>query len=288
MLIPEGLKWLEATEEGRAWLARLPGIVHECAEMWSLRLGEPFADAFASLALPARRSDGERAVLKIQFPDRESTHEALALERWGGNGAVRLLEQDLDRRALLLERAEPGVPLSTLDPGDALGVVIGLLPRLWVDAGEPFRPLAAEAAELAQEITTDWERSGRSVDRRLVDAALEAFDHLSRTQGEQVLVNQDLHADNVISARREPWLVIDPKPLTGEREFGVVAIVRGSELGHSRRAVIGRLDRVSDELGLDRERVRLWTMAHTMSWGFDEKGSMPEHVETAMWLLDAE
>ena len=51
-----------------------------------------------------------------------------------------------------------------------------------------------------------------------------------------MLVNQDLHADNILSATREPWLVIDPKPLAGEREFGVAAIVRGGELGHSRAA----------------------------------------------------
>ena len=41
-----------------------------------------------------------------------------------------------------------------------------------------------------------------------------------------MLVNQDLHADNVLAAEREPWLVIDPKPLTGEREFAVAPIVR--------------------------------------------------------------
>jgi streptomycin 6-kinase len=41
-----------------------------------------------------------------------------------------------------------------------------------------------------------------------------------------VLLHQDLHADNVLAAQREPWLTIDPKPLSGEREFGVTALVR--------------------------------------------------------------
>jgi streptomycin 6-kinase len=287
-VIPGNLEWAESTEEGRAWLADLPRLVDECAEQWSLRLQKPYTYPGASLAMPAVRGDGEPAVLKLQFPSRENVTEAVALERWAGNGAVRLLAHDPGRRALLLERAQPGAFLSTLDPQDALEVVIGLLPRLWVPAGAPFRPLAEEAAELSDEMAKDWERTGRSVDRRLLDAALEAFEHLSRTQGEQVLVNQDLHADNILSSRREPWLVIDPAPLSGEREFGVVAIVRGQELGHSREAVIGRLDRVSAELGLDRERVRLWTLAHTFSWGFDDDGPMGGHIETAMWLLDAD
>ena len=45
------------------------------------------------------------------------------------------------------------------------------------------------------------------------------LEELAPTQGEQVLLHQDLHADNVLAAQREPWLVIDPKPLVGEREF---------------------------------------------------------------------
>ena len=67
---------------------------------------------------------------------------------------------------------------------------------------------------------------------------------LAPTQGEQVLVNQDLHGENVLAAEREPWLVIDPKPLAGEREFSVASIVRSSELGHSKRDVLYRLDRL--------------------------------------------
>ena len=40
--------------------------------------------------------------------------------------------------------------MSSEDPDEALGVLIGLLPRLWVPAGPPFRPLADEAADLSQ------------------------------------------------------------------------------------------------------------------------------------------
>jgi hypothetical protein len=55
------------------------------------------------------------------------------------------------------------------------------------------------------------------------------------------LVNQDLHGDNVLRAQREPWLVIDPKPLVGEREFSIAPIVRSYEFGHSQKATVDRL-----------------------------------------------
>jgi streptomycin 6-kinase len=46
-----------------------------------------------------------------------------------------------------------------------------------------------------------------------------------------------------------------------------------------------RLERVSAELGLDRERVRMWTVAHTLAWGFDVE-PLSGHIEVATWLLD--
>ena len=226
-------------------------------------------------------------MLKVCFPDRESEHEGDALARWDGNGAVRLLAHDRGRRALLIERCRPGRHLRALDPEDALDVIAGLLPRLWVPAGEPFRPLAAEAGWWSSYLPSRWERAGRPFERRLLDAALEALRDLPRTQGEPVLLHQDLHGDNVLEAEREPWLVIDPKPLAGEREFGLASVVRAYEFGHSERAVRHRLDRLTGQLGLDRERARGWALAQTLAWAWENEAVLPKHVETARWLLAA-
>jgi streptomycin 6-kinase len=280
-----GLRWLEALPEGRDWLARLPALVDEAASGWGLTVEEPYDYAFASLAAPVTLADGTEAVLKVQFPDRESEHEAEALREWNGEGAVRLIDYDASRSALLIERCNPGTALSLLEPDAALDVVIGLLPRLWKPAGEPFRPLAEEAAWWLEELQHDWARFGEPFERRLFDAAVDALRELPPTQGDQVLVHQDLHAANVLAAEREPWLVIDPKPLAGEREFGVAAIVRGGELGHSAEAVRHRLQRVSASLHLDEDRVRRWTLAQTIAWCFEPGGPIPEHLDIARWLL---
>jgi streptomycin 6-kinase len=225
---------------------------------------------------------GVDAVLKVQRPHRESEHEAAALELWDGDGAVRLLAHDPEEHALLLERCVPGTPLAEAGQDTALDVFVDLLPRLWKSAGAPFRPLADEAAWWAECLPRqDW-----SVAPELLDAALEALRDLPGTQAEQVLLHQDLHGENVLAARREPWLAIDPKPLAGEREFGVAPIVRSFELGHSKRDVLYRFDRLTAELGLDRERARGWTIAQTAAWAFDSTYH-GTHVETARWLLEA-
>ena len=215
----------------------------------------------------------------MQRQHRESEHESAALELWDGDGAVRLLRHDADAHALLLERCVPGTPLSAVGQDAALDVFVELLPRLWKPAGEPFRSLADEAAWWAEYLPgQDWSSAPE-----LLEAALEALRELPGTQGEQVLLHQDLHAENVLAAAREPWLAIDPKPLTGEREFGIAPIVRSRELGHSRRDVLHRFDRLTAELDLDRERARGWAIAQTVAWG---EGS-GTHLETARWLLEA-
>ena len=232
----------------------------------------------------AELPDGTPAVLKLIDPHRESEHEADALARWSGDGAVRLLDRSEDGYAILLERCEPGTPLSAAGPEAALDVLAALLPRLWVPAADPFHTLADEAAWWVSYLADGWASAGRPFERRLLDAALDALVSLAPSQGEPVLLHQDLHGDNVLAATREPWLAIDPKPLTGEREFAVAPIVRSTELGHSRRAVIGRLDRLTSELGLDRERARGWTIGQTIAWGI---GGPDEHLDVVRWLLDA-
>jgi streptomycin 6-kinase len=257
------------------WREALPDLVASCCKEWGLRVGEPYAPGAAGYAAPAELADGTRAVLKIGIPHREAEQEADALERWDGDGAVRLLARDDERWALLLERAEPGTFLS--ESPDALDVLIGLLPRLW-KRGEGFRTLEDETGYWVDEIERDVE------DRRLREAALHYIRELAPTQGEQVLVHQDLHGENVLAAQREPWLVIDPKPLSAEREYQAASIVRSNELGHSRRDVLYRLDRLTSELGLDRERARGWTIAQTVAWSGGSDYVSP-HAEVVEWLL---
>ncbi len=124
--------------------------------------------------------------------------------------------------------------------------------------------------------------AGRPFERSLVDVAVDVFRSVDRSA--RWLVNQDLHGANVLRAQREPWLVIDPKPLVGEREIDGVGLLRnaGSTAGVRRW-----LDALA-ELGLDRKRVRDWGVAHTLAWGWDdERGWSDRSLELARRILAA-
>ncbi|HET8528990.1 MAG TPA: aminoglycoside phosphotransferase family protein [Gaiellaceae bacterium] len=241
--------------------------MEELLARWRLTLVERLGSGAAGDAYRVVRADGSPAVLKVSEPHRESLQEADALARWDGAGAVRLLDRDDERHALLLELCEPGTPLSRLPTEQAMDVLAGLLPRLWV-APDGFHTLVDEIGS--------WEELGELDDRARALAR-----ELAPSQGELVLCNQDLHGDNVLAAEREPWLVIDPKPLAAEREFQAAPILRSGELGHSRRALLYRLDRLA-ELGLDRGRMIGWTIVQTTAWS--EHGTLPSHLDVLDWV----
>jgi streptomycin 6-kinase len=233
LICTRGLAWLEASGEGRDWFTRLPELLDECAERGSLTLGEPFPYAFASLARPATRDDGSAVVLKIQFPDRESEHEAAALELVDGDDAVRLLAYDAGPRALLLERA-----------------------------GRPFEPA-------------------------LLEAALETIETLSGSRGNTCWSTRTCTPTTWSAPNGSRGCSSIPSPLsvrTGVRRRGTV---RGGELGRSREAVVDRLDRLTVEFLLDRERARGWALAQTIAWAFDGDQADLANVEIARWLWEA-
>src|ERR671911_2587883 len=97
-------------------LTPLEAVAREVAAEWGIELGEPFALSRYSFVAPA----GQDAVLKVRpLDDDESDEEAEALAFWDGRAAVRLLRGDVERRALLLERARPGTDLASLPEEDA-------------------------------------------------------------------------------------------------------------------------------------------------------------------------
>ncbi|HET6657971.1 MAG TPA: aminoglycoside phosphotransferase family protein [Gaiellaceae bacterium] len=263
----------------------------ELAEEWSLGLESPFEPAHISLVVPARRPDGALAVLKVNFPESESEHEADALACWNGAGAVRLLDRDDARRALLVERCVPGEQLWSLPEENAMGIAAEVLQKLWraPSEGQPFRHLADEAERWAEDLPRRWLGHGRPFERELLDRAVGFLREAGQSQGEQVLVHQDFHGGNVLRSERG-WLAIDPKPLVGEREFDTASLLRDRRRAlandpDAAHTVGQRLDFLATALDLDRERMVGWGIAHGLAWGLEEQRLEQGHIECTRLLM---
>jgi streptomycin 6-kinase len=132
---------------------------------------------------------------------------------------------------------------------------------LWRTPGNsnPFRPLAQMLAYWAAETRTQcsgWPDVG------LVEEGLKLFQELSRPSSDDVLLATDLHAGNVLQSQREPWLVIDPKPFTGDRAYDATQhLINCRERMHS--DALATVRRFADLLEVDHERVRLWMFARS-------------------------
>jgi len=97
-------------------------------------------------------------------------------------------------------------------------------------------------------------------DATLIREGLRLFDELSRPSFDDVLLITDLHAGNVLSAQREPWLVIDPKPFVGDRAYDATQHLFNCQdrLLVDPEATIRRF---AELLEIDYERVRFWMFA---------------------------
>lgn len=305
--IPAGLQWWRTQPGGAEWLTALPQIVEATLDRWSLHLGDVFEapQMIAFVAAVEGPEDRTGAVLKVNMPHRESEREADALAHWNGSGAVRLLASEPRERAMLLERCLPGTPLWQIEDDEvATRIAADALRRIWRPPPEEhaFTTLAEEARRWDGKLAHAYERLGRPFERSLLDTALAALRELPADLTDPVdlvVVHQDLHGGNVLRAEREPWLVIDPKPLLGERAFDVASLLRdrrellrgaGAGAGAAAAAIVRRrLDLLASELGLDRERMRLWGIAHALAWGVEDDGGGfdPGHVHVARLLAEA-
>ena len=262
LIIPQRLaNACSATPERRAWLDQLPDAIGEVQERWSLSLSDPFAHNEGSCAwvAPAVRSDGTHAVLKLGMPHMEATHEIQALRFWAGDPSVRLLEADEGLNAMLLERCEPGAVLRELSEPEQDVVIAGLLRRLWrkPPTPHPFRPLSTMTACWADETLAE---SANWADAGLVREGLRLFEELPRTAIENLLLATDLHAGNVLSADRAPWLVIDPKPFVGDPAYDATQHLLNCRT-RMRSEPHATIRRFADLLEIDEERIRLWMFA---------------------------
>ena len=244
------------------WLEELPATVEGVLARWRLRAGRPFQPGGeCSWVAPVRTADDRHLVLKVAYRHTESEHEVEGLQAWAGRGTVQVhrWEKDDASTYLLLERCSAGRMLSDRPEEEQDEVVAGLLRRLWVEPppGHPFRPLAQMCAEWAEQVAR---QPGDRLDPGLARLGRELFVTLPSSATEERLLLTDLHAQNVLVAEREPWLVIDPKPYVGDPAYDPLQHLFNclERMRADPRALIARM---ADLCGVDRERLALWAFA---------------------------
>jgi streptomycin 6-kinase len=238
-------------------LVPLEAVAREAAAEWEVELGEPFALARYSYVAPV----GENAVVKVTLPENdESDEEGDALELWDGEGAVRLLRRDPERRALLLERARPGEDIAELAEEEATRMAVSTGLRLWRPAAEPFRWIGDHVPRWLDE----------AEGHELIPLARQLYASLE--VGRATLVHGDFHHHNILRSTRGP-VAIDPKPMLGEPEYDVPSFLWNPIQYRMRRDVTERRLAAFAAAGLDEERMRIWGVIRGAYLGADANES---------------
>ena len=240
------------------------------------------------------RRDGEPAVLKLAFPDDESEHEALGLQRWGGARRGAAAQRRPAPPALLLERLHP-TDLDSIDVLEACEVVAGLYARLHVPAPPQLRPLTAYVERWTERAGRRCRATRRSRTGWSQQAVALGRDLVADEASTGVLIHGDLHYENVLAGDREPWLVIDPKPVSGDPHYELAPMLwnRWDEVvaaGDVRTAVRRRFHTLVDAAGLDEERARDWVvvrMLHNALWELEDHPDAPDHDYLTMCIAIA-
>jgi streptomycin 6-kinase len=111
------------------------------------------------------------------------------------------------------------------------------------------------------------------------------------------MIHGDLHYENVLAGDREPWLVIDPKPMAGDPHYEVAPMLwnRWDEVvqsGNVRDSVRRRFHTLVDVAGLDEDRARAWVVVrelHNALWAIEDAvaAHRPLDADDHEWITTA-
>jgi len=289
-------------DAGRRWLHGLPQVIHRYAERWSLSWPDgdgpnpyPLSQGWVA---PVDDAAGQSLVLKLGVPGPEFTSEVVAIEFMGGTGArpkiTKLIEQDCDGGAILIERFEPGTNLEALDDERATEILAEAMHGIWRPAPDSIACPSVE--DWGRGFERHRERHGGGsgpLPASLFDAAESLYRDLERSMNSRVLLHGDLHHGNVLAAGGERFGVIDPKGLVGEKCYEAGAMMRNPspklwDAPDPKGLLARRADQLSEALGLPRDRLLAWSLAQAVLsaiWTVEDHNAVPEPmIECARWL----
>jgi streptomycin 6-kinase len=269
-------------EDGVKWLEELSFLLDMICTDWDIELLHPFENLSYNFISTVRNAKGLEMVLKVGVPNPELTSEINALKYYSGNGTANIIKSSANHGALLVEALKPGEPLYNIkDDEEATHIASRLIHKIhqskpfrndfittdtWFERA--FRQMQAQEIEWTVNITTAY-----------LEQVKEILNNLKKSTSNKVLLHGDLHHWNILSAKREPWLAIDPKGIIGDKVYECGAWLRNprnsiQQALNRKKLILNRARQFSEELGFDYHRILAWGYVQAFLsawWSFEEK-----------------
>jgi streptomycin 6-kinase len=223
-LIPSGfLEGRGRDDSWFEWVRALPRLVDAIMDEWELEIDGEAMYGFTALVVPVRDAAGRSCAARFAWPHDEQEHEHLGLQAWHGDGTVLMYRADPARAVMLLERLHQR-DLNSIDVIEACDITAGFYRRLHIPALPQLRTLSSYIDRWTNDL--DALPVNGPIPRRMVEQARTlGRDFVTDSATDAVIIHGDLHYENVLAADREPWLVIDPKPMAGDGHYEVAPLL---------------------------------------------------------------
>ena len=280
-------------DRGRAWLDDLPSTIRELEQQWALKLGVPFPAGEYNFVAPAVCDNGRLGVIKVAppFETNEILGEAAFLRHRAGRGAIELLDEDVDRRAILVERALPGKNLAELFTGNEAASVAPAIDVLRSILGEPAPSQQDKITHLDKWFDALRRHASTDFPASYAAKALGFYEKLSKQPGGNYYLHGDYHPGNVVNASREPYLAIDPKGIVGHLGYDIAVFLNNfhwwqEKLPDIRQRLELPVKQFASAFELDPLEVRQWAFAQMVLsawWSFED---MPQFYDNIVAKAD--
>lgn len=219
--VPEVVRRTAVQAGASDWLEHLPILIEDLERDWQILVGPAFGGGTESYVAEARLDDGTEAVLKLHMPrdPRAVQDELRALRLAEGVGCARLLRDDADQGAALLERLGPTLSELRLPIGRRHEILCATVQQFWRPVPTSgLRSGADQAERLSALVRDQWEALDRPCTERVVAQALAAAAQrrAAHDEGRAVLVHGDVHQWNTLEAAAG-FKLVDPDGL--QRRF---------------------------------------------------------------------
>ena len=269
--VPEVVRNKAKVAGAERWLADLPALVAQLEHEWSITVGRPYEEGTEAYVAEAVLADGAPAILKLLVPRAgEAAHNEITVLRLaGGEGCVRLLRDDAERDAMLLERLGRSLHQLDLPLAQRLEILCGTAERVWRPApGSGLPSGAAKGQWLAETIAEGWERLDRPCSERAVDHALGCAQRRVAAHDDEraVLVHGDVHQWNALESG-DGFTLVDPDGLLAEAEYDMGILMREDPVELMDGDPMARARWLAARTGLDATAIGEWGVVERVSTG---------------------
>lgn len=202
--------------KGQLWLKNFPQYLDFFIQKWQINNIKTFPNLSYHFVAYGIENTGREIVIKAGPPDQEFINSFFALKSYPQNISNKLIDYDLDKGFLLLEKAIPGISLKESQSDiKSTAIAIDLMKNLWQTSipnhnfqtiSHFYKSLPKYHQKYSQKklINNDYFKKAEECFRKLI----------YQNKKNWKLLHGDLHNDNILS-HKNSYILIDPKGIVG-------------------------------------------------------------------------